>query len=309
MRSSLDGTIRIVALAGLLAVVSAPGLTQELEPRRWTHLPIDRNFLASGYAHTDGEVALDPVLQIEDAKVAMDTWTVGYIRSFELFGKSARAEIRQAWQDGRWSGRLSGAPAAVERQGLADTIARFAVNLWGAPPLDGKAYAAYRARTDVETIAGAALVLELPTGEYKNDKLINLGNNRFTFQPQLGFVHNRRDWSFEVTAVALIYTDNTSFLIDNRLERAPLYSLQTHVVHTFPSRFWVAGSAGFALGGRTSVNGAENDDDREDVLWAVSAGYPIAPWLGIKFVYLDSHRRNDVGNESESFGVALQTFW
>ena len=65
------------------------------------------------------------------------------------------------------------------------------MNLYGAPPLKGKEFAAYRAKVDVETIVGTALVVHLPTGDYMDDKLINLGSNRFTFWPQFGVVHNR----------------------------------------------------------------------------------------------------------------------
>jgi hypothetical protein len=55
------------------------------------------------------------------------------------------------------------------------------MNLYGAPPLSGKDYAAYRAKMDVETIVGAGLAVRLPTGQYMDDKLINLGENRFVF--------------------------------------------------------------------------------------------------------------------------------
>ena len=41
---------------------------QELEPRRWTHLPTDSNFAGVGYAFTDGDLSFDPVLKIEDAR-------------------------------------------------------------------------------------------------------------------------------------------------------------------------------------------------------------------------------------------------
>lgn len=91
-------------------------------------------------------------------------------------------------------------PAAVYRNGLADTSVRFAVNLIVAPPLAGKEFAEYRAKADHETIVGMGLVLQLPTGQYYDNKLINLGDNRFTFRPQLGAVHNWGRWSGEFTA-------------------------------------------------------------------------------------------------------------
>jgi hypothetical protein len=289
--------------------VSPPIFAQELELRRWNHLPIDRNFVTGNYAHTEGDIAFDPVLGIEDAVVEMDTWLFGYVRTFELLDRSARVEIRQAWQEGQWSGLVNGTPASVEREGLADTVVRLGVNLLGAPPLAGKAYAEYRAATEVETIVGAGLVVQLPTGDYLEDKLINLGSNRFTFRPQLGVQHQHHNWSFEATAMAWIYTDNTSFLVDGRLEQDPLYTLDGSVVYTFDSGIWVSANAGIGVGGQTSVNGVENDDRREDVGWAVGIGFPVTRSLGLRATYIESDRWKAIGNDSQTISIGLTASW
>ena len=44
---------------------------QELQPRRWSHLPMNVNFAGGGYVHTIGEVLFDPVLQIENVDMEM----------------------------------------------------------------------------------------------------------------------------------------------------------------------------------------------------------------------------------------------
>jgi len=62
---------------------------QELEPRRWSHLPIATNFLGGGYSYTNADIFFDPVLRIENAKMEMHTWAAQYIRTIELFEKSA----------------------------------------------------------------------------------------------------------------------------------------------------------------------------------------------------------------------------
>ncbi|HEY2573904.1 MAG TPA: hypothetical protein VGH65_07540, partial [Verrucomicrobiaceae bacterium] len=66
---------------------------QDIEPRRWSHLPIGSNFLGGAYAYTQGEIFLDPVLKIEDARFDLNTTAIKYIRSFELLGQSARVEV------------------------------------------------------------------------------------------------------------------------------------------------------------------------------------------------------------------------
>ena len=71
---------------------------------------------------------------------------------------------------------------------------------------------------------GAALSMQLPTGQYLEDKLINLGGNRFTFSPQLGVRQKYYNWSFEATGMARLHTDNTSFFNGKRRQQDPYYT-------------------------------------------------------------------------------------
>ena len=289
--------------------LSPPALAQELEIRRWNHLPIDRNFVTVNYGRTDGDIAVDPVLRIQDVVVEMDTWLLGYIRTFELFDNTARVEIRQAWQAGTWSGILDGKPTSISREGFADTFARFAVNLVGAPPLTGKDFTDYRAAVDVETIVGAALGIQIPTGEYMKDKLINLGTNRFTFRPQIGIHQQYYNWSFEVTGMAWIYTENPSFFNGSELERDPYYTIDGSIEYSFKSGVWASIGAGLGAGGRSILNGVKKDDRREDFGWSVSAGFPVTPSLGLKATYLEADHWAEVGIASRTISVGLVGTW
>lgn len=277
--------------------------------RRWNHLPIDRNFVTANYARTDGDIAFDPVLRIENAKVEMDTWLLGYIRTFELLDRTARVEIRQAWQAGDWTGVVNGTPTSISREGWADTFVRLAVNLLGSPPMAGKDYVEYRAATTVETIVGAALGVQIPTGEYLEDKLINLGTNRFTFRPQLGVQHQHYNWTFEVTGMAMIYTENTSFFDGNLFEQDPFYTIDGSFEYRFQSGIWASASAGIGVGARSTVNSIEKDDYKENYVWAVSAGFPLTRWLGFKATYLETDHWAEVGTSSQTVSVGLVGAW
>jgi hypothetical protein len=282
---------------------------QELEPRRWSHLPTGKNFIGGGYAYTEADIFLDPVLRIEDGEMEMHTWALKYIRTFELLQKSARIGFTQAYQEGRYTGLLDGVPTSIKRSGLADSVLRFAINLYGAPPLEGKEFAAYRAKVDVETIVGTALVVQLPTGDYMEDKLINLGTNRFTFRPQLGVVHNRGKWSLELTGAVWLYTDNNDFFNGNKLEQDPYYTIQTHLIYTCRPGFWTAASAGYGYGGESTVSGEKKNDSRENLAWAFSFGFPITRQLGVKVVYLATRSQESIGQDSDSIGAAFSIFW
>jgi hypothetical protein len=284
-------------------------LAQELEPRRWSHLPTGKNFAGGGYVYTEANILFDPVLRIENVEMEMHTWALKYIRTFELFQKSARVDVTQGYQEGRWTGLVDGVPSSIKRNGLSDSVLRFAINLYGAPPLEGKEFSAYRAKVDVETIVGTALVVQLPTGDYMDDKLINLGTNRFTFRPQFGVVHNRGKWSMELTGAVWLYTDNDDFFNGNKLEQDPYYTIQTHLIYTFRPGFWTAASAGYGYGGESTVSGVEKNDRRENLAWALSFGFPITRQLGVKVIYLSTRTQESIGQDTDSIGGAFSIFW
>ena len=282
---------------------------QELQPRRWTHLPIDANFTGGGFAYTGAEISDAPALQLEDVHVNLSTWAVEQIRTFQLFDKSARLDIAQPYQKGRWTGKLAGAPAVADRAGWSDTIARFSVNLYGAPPLEREAFAAYRAGLKEETIVGAALTVIFPTGEYMREKLINIGSNRFSFRPQLGVVHNWGNWSAELTGEVWIFTENPEFFGSNTLENAPFYTLQSHLIYTFRPGLWTGVSFGAGTGRRSTLNGIERDDRKEGTAFAASFGFPFSPELGAKIAYIGTRKLSTTGIESDSVVFALSWFW
>jgi hypothetical protein len=239
----------------------------------------------------------------------MHTWAAKYIRTFELFQKSARIDFAQGFQEGRWTGLVDGVPRTVKRSGLSDSILRFAINLYGAPPLKGKGFAAYRAKVEVETIVGAALVVQLPTGDYMDDKLINLGTNRYTFRPQFGVVHNRGKGSMELTGAVYLYTDNDDFFNGNKLEQDPYYTFQTHLIYTFRPGLWAAASAGYGYGGESTVSGVEKNDRKENLAWALSSGYSITRQLGFKVVYLRTRAQKTVGQDTDSLAVVFSIYF
>jgi len=290
-------------------VLAGPGQSQDIEPRRWSHLPIGANFAGAAYGYTMGDIYLEPELRIEDARFELQTIGLKYIRSFELLGQSARVDLTQPYQIGHWSGLLNGAPATVDRTGLADTSLRLAVNLLGAPPLAGKEFAAYRAQADHETIVGLGLVLQLPTGQYYDDKLINLGNNRFAIRPQLGAVHNWGKWSAELTVAGLFFTDNNDFYNGRRLQQDPVYTTDANLVYTFHPGLWAAASVGYAGGGVTTVNSVSNGNSQSSVGWGVSLGLPLSRAVGVKFGYTGTRTQTRTGLDTDTFACAISVMW
>ena len=290
-------------------ILAQPCLAQDIEPRRWSHLPLGGNFGGIAYAYTGGDIFLNPVLRIEDGEFEMDTAALKYIHAFEVLGKSARVDLTQLYQSGHWSGLVNGSPAAIERDGWADTTLRFAVNLYGAPPLEGQEFIDYRKATDCETIVGAGLVVTFPSGEYFEDKLINLGANRHTFTPQFGVVHTRGKWTMELSSSVTFFTDNDEFFNGKKHEEDPLLIGQGHLIYTFMPGLWLGASAGYGYGGESTIDLVSANDRKGNLGFGLSAGIPVSRNFGFKIAYIGIRTREDTGSDHDTFTIGCSLQW
>jgi hypothetical protein len=284
-------------------VGSALALAQDIEPRRWAHLPVDTRLHGAAWLYTRGDIGLDPQLRIEDAEVDSHSVVLSHVRYFAVQDKTARLDVMLPVQSGQWEGLLDGAPRLANPAGLGDPHVRLSLNWAGAPALRGQEFVRYRAQHPINTTAGIGLDLQLPLGEYKRDKLINLGQNRFVIHPQAGVVHTRGPWSVELTAAAFFYTDNDEYYGSSKLEQDPLYAAQAHVVRTFASRNWVAAGAAYGWGGMSTINGVAKDDDRRNLLLGGSFGFPLGAAQAVRVAYIRGRPLEDLGVDSHNLLV------
>lgn len=293
----------------LLSCCSFQLQAQDLEPRRWSHLPIDLNVVGLGGGWTSGDIFLDPVLLAEDVTYDLYVVGAGYVRSFELLGKSARFDFNVPYAAGRWEGYLEGEYASLRRRGFADPYVRFSINLLGAPPLSGKEYVQYRRENPVTTTVGAAIGLRLPLGDYNEQWLINLGDNRFVVRPQLGVLHQRGKWQFELTGSVFLYSTNDEFWRGTRRKQDPLWFAQGHVIYSFKPGWWASFSAGYAYGGENEINGVNKDDSFRKKYMALSLGLPINASQSLKFTYLTSDTHTGKGSNGDTLLVGWSINW
>jgi hypothetical protein len=293
--NSVAKTTLLVCCLLLMPLEYAIG--QDLEPRRWTPIPPGMNVAGAAYAATTGDVSFDPVLRIEDAEVDGHTLAVSYVHSFAVAKKLARLDVIVPWQNVRWSGLLDGAPATASRVGLADPTVRLSVILAGAP-------ASADSRASSSTVFGVAVAVSLPLGEYLDEKLLNLGQNRVVIRPQIGVLHTRGKWSYELTGSTFFFSDNDEFLVDSNLEQDPLYAIQGHLIRVFDKPgYWAALSAGYGWKGQSTLDGSPVDDSRRLFLTALAVGVPIGMKQGIKLAYIRSRTNTDMGADTDSLAI------
>lgn len=287
------------ALLCLLLCTSA-ARAQDLEPRRWTTFPVGMSVLGFGLGEGWGDLSFDPVLQLTDAEVDTRQEIASFVHSFGVLEKTARVDIQVPYEQSRWQGKVAGTPDSVRRSGFADPRIRVSVNLAGAPALKGKEFKEYHESHPVNTVVGAAVAVRLPWGKYHEDKLLNLGNNRYTIRPQLGVLHTRGPWSYELTGSVFFFTDNDDFFGGTKREQDPIYALQAHVVRSFPSGWWASLGAAYGWGGETTIDGDEKSDRRGDLLAGGSFGFPVASNQAMQFGYIRRRTQKDLGVDTDS---------
>lgn len=294
---------------GILLLPANDSLAQDLEPRRWSHLPVGLNILGAGVAATDGDILFDPVMQIEDGTFRLYSMGSSYVRSFEWLGKSSRLDIKLPYVYGRWEGLVAGEYAAIRRHGFGDPRLRFSMLLYGAPPLSGSEYMQYRARHPVATTIGAAVTVVLPWGEYFPDRLINLGGNRYVIRPSLGLLHRRGPWEFECTTSLSFYQDNDEYFGNSRMERDPLWFLQGHVTRDLARGQWLTLSGGFSYDGEFYLNGVSLDYSERTSYVSVAWGMALTRQQSIRVAYVKADTQVVLGSSSDNLLLSWSLAW
>jgi hypothetical protein len=291
---------------GVIASVSgvADANAQEAEPRSYTNTPVGLNFLIAGYVYAQGRMAFDPDSAIADAKFHSNTEVLAYVRSFDVGGQSAKFDVILPAASFSAQGIVNGQPREREMTALGDPRFRVSFNLFGAPALPAKDFANYKQ----DLIVGVSLQVSTPLGQYDDSKLLNLGNNRWSFKPELGISKAWGQWTFEVTPSVTFFSDNTDFFGGNTFAQAPIYAVQGHVLYNFPSGVWMALDGIYFAGGRTALNGVKSDNEQANTRAGFTLALPIDIHNSLK-LSASTGITTRTGSEFNAVGVAWQYRW
>ena len=166
----------------LVCFLAASAAGQALEPRLYSNAPKGINFFLSGYTYSRGGLSTDPALQLTDANLDLHMPFAAYARSGAVFGKSAKFDVVVPYGFLSGSAVQGGTPLEREVDGFADPQFRGSINLIGAPALTLKEFGDYRQNF----ILGTSLQVSAPMGQYDSGKVVNIGQNRWSFKPELG---------------------------------------------------------------------------------------------------------------------------
>jgi hypothetical protein len=299
---------RLLASAALFAlaylVAESAAQAQDIEPRKWSDTPVGVNFLILGYAYTQGGIAFDPSLPVNNPHLETNSGALGFARSLDLWGLSGKfnASVPYSWLSG--SADYRGELVQRTVNGFGDPEFELSVNLYGAPAVGLKDFASYRQ----DWIVGAALKVSAPSGQYDDTRLVNIATHRWFFKPSLGVSKAVGPWILESTAAVTFYTDNPDFYGATTRSQAPLYSIQGHVIRSFSHGIWASVDATYYEGGRSTINETLNNDLQQN--WRVGAtlALPVNRRNSIKLAASDGVSAR-TGDSYKQYGIAWQYRW
>jgi len=293
------GLVRLVS-ASLIAVGSH-AVAEDLEPRTYANTPVGMNFLILGYSDMDGSVTANPSTQLTDARLDIRTTVFAFARSLDVWGRSGKFDIVLPRAHLTGSALFAGEPRERDVSGLIDPRLRFSVNLYGAPAMSLAEFPGYQQ----DVIIGASFAVTPPLGQYDPGRLINLGNNRWSFKPELGISKRIGAVTLELSTAATFFTDNDDYYGGRELSQNPVYQVQTHLIYAFANGVWAALDGTYFEGGSTRIDGVGNHDFQENSRYGGTLALPVSRQHSLKlFASNGAHTRT--GSTYDVWGIAWQ---
>jgi len=286
----------------LIAILSAQA--QDLEPRAYANTPVGMNFILARYEYSEGGVATDPTVPLENAELQAHKFLLAYACSMDVWGLSGKFNMIVPYACASGSAELSGQLRERDICGLADPRLRLAVNIFGAPALTLNEFKNYQQ----DLIVGVSLQVTPPLGQYDAEKLLNIGTNRWSFEPEIGISKRVGALTLELAASVSYFTDNDDFLGSQTLEQDPIYAVQGHIIYGFKSGIWGALNGTFYTGGRTTIDGVKGDTLQENSRVGATFTLPVNRHHSIK-LYASTGVSTRTGSDFDAIGFAWQYRW
>lgn len=277
---------------------------QDLDPRAYARVPVDMTFVVAGFVYSYGGVVLDPTVPIKDLEAKVESPMLGIGRTFNFFGLTSQTYVALPFCWAQASGNVVGEAKSITRSGLGDMRFRISTIFFGAPALKLKEFGKYSSQTKL----GASLTVLAPAGQYFNDKLINLGTNRWSFKPEIGLSYKvTEQWLFDLYAGVWFFTNNESFYPGNSVRsQNPLISLQTHISYNLTPVMWAAIDFTYYTGGQSSVDDIYKDDRQNNSRIGATFNFPVGKLNSIKLA-ISSGAIIQIGADFSTISIAWQT--
>lgn len=280
---SVDDDLRVVrgskrrmfiCVVAIALYLTARARAQFSDPRLYSNTPVKTNQLEFAYSHARSDTSIDTSEIVAGAKLNLNEGTVGYTRYFNFFHRLAWAKVDLP--SAGLQGEIPSADINASVVGLGDSAYQIAILLKGGPALTTSQFANYKPASTI----GVSLTMTAPTGQYDPDKILNLGEERWSFKPEAALskiIGPEQKWELDTYANAYLYSDNTSYHRIEILRQDPLLGLEGHLSRAFSSGVWAALDTRYSFHGGTFVNGVNQNDAQQNFILGGTVNVPAGP--------------------------------
>jgi hypothetical protein len=298
----------LFSLCGALHVCCGQSLT----PRAYVVAPIHSNAVTLQYSLQDGNVVFDTTLPITGSQGRIGTESETIFHTLNFFGRSSNFTVGLPYAIGHFQADVSGTEVKVYRSGLAPVVFRFSVNLYGAPAMTPGEYQKWKQKT----LIGVSMIVLPPTGQYDPARLINIGENRWAFKPEVGLSRRWGSWILDTYGAAWFFTPNDNYFSNapgsvgpNRQTEEPMGAIEAHLSYNLKPQLWVSLDGNYWYGGKTSLNGVPTPTTLQaNSRIGTTAAIPISKHQAIKCSYSRGTYVRFGGNY-QTVSVAWQYSW
>ena len=285
---------------------------QTLAPRAYLITPVGSNAVTVSSSFYHGGVLFDNSVPITGASGNIGFIFPTYYRALSFFGRSANIVIGLPFTAAGFEAFVVNQEQSTHRVGLADGIVRFSVNLKGGPAMTAPEFIKWKQKR----LLGASIVVQFPSGQYDPTRLVNIGNHRWAFKPELGYSERWGKWLLDAYGAVWFFTSNPEFFSRNSFfpgtrqrTQEPIAVMETHLSYDVKPRLWVSVDANFWIGGKTSLNGVQNPDTlQRNSRVGATAAIPFTRHQSLKFSY-DRGAFIRFGGNYQAISVAWQYAW
>jgi len=182
--------------------------------------------------------------------------------------------------------------------GFGDPFIQLDVNLYGTPPLKSNVdLLNYEPTLTIDV----ATMLAFPIGKYDDDKLVNLGQNRWYGRIALPIKYHFRAFtpgymtSLEFTPSIWLFAENDDF-IGQKLENDPMWQLEGHLTHDFTSNFFASIDLLYRGGFQSKIDDVDVGDDLDIGNLGFTLSYQITDNMAIRTGYSSNVFGDDLDN-------------
>ena len=264
----------ILALILIISIVPSVTVAGESDPRDAIPLPGGTNAVLFYYRNISGnQYNVNGNTAFKDAELTANLGIGRYVHYWAIDKWTIAVNLIQPF--GNLHTELAASGIDQMSSGLGDTTGN--VTAWYPLILE----------KDNMFWMGAAFYLTAPTGQYDQDKIINLGANRWNYRFEVApVIWLKGPFTLEVLGNVDIYTDNDKFTANSlTLAQDPVWSALTHVTYNITKDFWIGGSYFYHTGGETSINGVKQNDKITEQKLMFTTGFMITPQTQLLLQY------------------------